>query len=581
MGWSWILPGHPANVAKSLLDHKCCGGSRDHILWGFNNTEDYENVGIGDKVFLYATRSVKAIVAVGRVIEKFENEEHYWPIRGPWRYRIRIEPSIICLGDTSVIDLWRSCLNNCKSGNCRKCDDLEDRYKQLSKELSEIVKLVGLRRGQPTKIQEDEARRIKDVLSKTSLCKPWHTEGIHVVGVGDSVSRLSDLKLLIALHLLAGKNVIVYGPPGSGKTSLVRGLGEELGIRYHIITGNPEWTPYDVVGGRGINGVFRAGFATKAVIDGWRSLRELGKPVFLIVDEINRANVDLAFGGIFTLLDLSHRGNPLIRGEDLGDASGFGDVLIDGDLYVPYSFRVLATMNSYDKALLFKLGYALLRRFALIEMRRGFKLQESLESQDSNFIDWVEKDEVKNALRNCSLRESLKLDLIEGELLLKREKYGDYALLDPTLSSNLQQLSVSGVLEKLAVNSGLKGGIQLPDLILAIACYINNELSRFSVEVTEAPVADTIKFLVVSTLLDEDLASKHLSTLIDEALSSYVIPQLDILADRVRAESFKLMASETRGLKETLEKLSEELGELGLKRTSTLLKRLSGGESVF
>ena len=39
-------------------------------------------------------------------------------------------------------------------------------------------------------------------------------------------------------------------------------------------------------------------------------------------------------------------------------------------LRVPYAFRVLATMNSYDRSLLYKLGYALRRRFAIIEFER-------------------------------------------------------------------------------------------------------------------------------------------------------------------------------------------------------------------
>jgi len=581
----WILQGHPANIAKSLLDHKCCGGSEDHILWGFKNDKDYERIQTGDEIFLYATETVGTIVAMGRVVDKFEvkgSSTTYWPIGGPWPYEIKVEPLIICFDD-SVKDKWESCRDNCKRKNCPECKGLEGPYEELRKNLSELINLVKGHRGGTLQIPEPLAKWIRDVLEKTDPCKPLYLTGSKGImsELGNLKSKHEDLKLLIVLHLLAGKNVIVYGPPGSHKTSLVRGLCEELGIRYHIITGNPEWTPYDAVGGRDINGIFRAGLATKAVIDGWRSLRKLGKPVFLIVDEINRANVDLAFGEIFTLLDLSHRGNPLIRGEDLGGASGFEDVLINGNLYVPYSFRVLATMNSYDKALLFKLGYALLRRFALIEMRRGFKLQGSLGSQGSNFINWVGKDEVKNALSNCGLRDSLKLDLIEGELLLKREEYGDYALLDPTLSSNLQQLHVSGVLGKLAAKSGLGNGDQLRDLILAIACYINNELSEFDVEIAEAPVADTIKFLVASTLLDEDLASKYLSALIDEALSSYAIPQLDVLADRVKAESLGLMAGGTKSLKETLEKLSQELGGLGLKRTSALLKRLSGGKSVF
>jgi MoxR-like ATPase len=40
-----------------------------------------------------------------------------------------------------------------------------------------------------------------------------------------------------------------------------------------------------------------------------------------------------------------------------------------GDLKIPINFRVIATMNVYDRRYLFTLGYALLRRFAVIDVR--------------------------------------------------------------------------------------------------------------------------------------------------------------------------------------------------------------------
>jgi len=36
-----------------------------------------------------------------------------------------------------------------------------------------------------------------------------------------------------------------------------------------------------------------------------------------------------------------------------------------------------------------------------------------------------------------------------------------------------------------------------------------------------------------------------------------------------------------KGVKDRVKKLSEEMGDLGLTRTSTLLRRLAGGESVL
>ena len=45
---------------------------------------------------------------------------------------------------------------------------------------------------------------------------------------------------------MAGKNLLLVGPPGSGKTGYIRELLGELGIDYVLRTGNPEWTVFDV-----------------------------------------------------------------------------------------------------------------------------------------------------------------------------------------------------------------------------------------------------------------------------------------------------------------------------------------------
>jgi hypothetical protein len=395
---------------------------------------------------------------------------------------------------------------------------------------------------------------------------------------GEREVRISDLEKLLVLHLIAGKNVIVLGPPGSGKTGLVKDLCENLVVKCNIATGNPEWTPFDTIGGYGVDGGFRAGFITVSVAECLKSLRSSGRPVFLIIDEINRANVDLAFGPLFTLLDVSHRDSPLLaieRGK-VSDLSVLGEVL-DGDrLYVPYSFRILATMNSYDRALLFKLGYALLRRFAVVEMRRDFRFEPNPEDWVNKAREWLSKHKVQ-----CSLSNTVKLDLVERELLLSRPQLNDYAPLDPILHNELSSKRIKGALEELATNVGFSSWDELWSIITSIACSINEKLVESNVEVTEALLADTIKFLVVATLLYKGWASKHLRALLDEALSSYVVPQLDILADRVRAERLGLMLEGGKGVKVRIEKLSEEMEKLGLTRTSTLLKRLAGGGSVL
>jgi MoxR-like ATPase len=231
-------------------------------------------------------------------------------------------------------------------------------------------------------------------------------------------------------------------------------LCETLGVECSIVTGNPEWTPFDTIGGRGVDGAFRPGFITSSIIRCWRSLKGSGRPEFLVIDEINRANVDLAFGGLFTLLDVSHRGNPLIV-----DARGLGvadDVLVDSNLYVPYSFRVLATMNSYDRAMLFKLGYALLRRFAVVEMRRNFSFKPNPQG-------WVEN--VRNKVKTweeCDLKRSVDIQVIDRELRLSRPQFKDYALLDLTLHNALEKGGGTlGALGELAEKLGFGGAEEL------------------------------------------------------------------------------------------------------------------------
>jgi hypothetical protein len=581
VGRSWVLPGHPANIARSLLDHRCCGGDRDYVLWAFRNQKDRDDLQPGDMVFFYATRPVKSIVAVGLVgEERFESNEPYWSIGGPWTYRFKVEPLIVCFNGDNVMGKWSSCRDKCKVEDCEECGELEEHYARLSQQLSVIAILVGGSRGQKVEIPEPLARWIVEVLGQSNLCRFLGVEGWVKgrIAAGEEEAGVGDLGELLILHLIAGKNVVVLGPPGSGKTKLVKDLCENLGVKCNIVTGNPEWTPFDTTGGYGVDGRFRAGFITSSVAECLKSLRSSGRPVFLIIDEINRANVDLAFGPLFTLLDLSHRDSPLLaieRGK-VSDLSVLGEVL-DGDrLYVPYSFRILATMNSYDRALLFKLGYALLRRFAVVEMRRDFRFEPNPEDWVNKAREWLNKYKVQ-----CSLSNTVKLDLVERELLLSRPQLNDYALLDPIFRSELSSKRIKGVLEELATSGGFSSWDELWSIITSIACRINEKLVESNVEVTEAPLTDTIKFLVAATLLDKGWASKHIRALLDEALSSYVVPQLDILADRVRAERLGLMLEGGKGVKDRVEALSREMGDLGLTRTSTLLRRLAGGGSVL
>jgi MoxR-like ATPase len=168
----------------------------------------------------------------------------------------------------------------------------------------------------------------------------------------------------------AGKHVILTGPPGTGKTSLSF-LAAEVGQASLLCTGylpttaTTEWTTFETIGGfqptvEGL--IFRAGMFVEAI--------ESGR--WLVIDELNRANFDRAFGQLFTVLS----GQPVVlpfrrRGRTSNiSIVPFGvETPPDTDpIRVPASWRIVATMNMFDKNLLFEMSFALMRRFAFIEV---------------------------------------------------------------------------------------------------------------------------------------------------------------------------------------------------------------------
>jgi MoxR-like ATPase len=225
---------------------------------------------------------------------------------------------------------------------------------------------------------EDEVPEAETILGHAELVPLPEAELFD--GLFFSREERERIRNALTAAVRSGKHVIFTGPPGTGKTELAENACRALVDRnvaytgYQLSTATADWSTFDTVGGymprqEGDGSLeFTPGQVLKRLLNVDHARNEL-----LIIDEINRADIDKAFGQLFTVLSgqsvqlpFERDGNEIeILPIDEYDPVGGLD---PHEYVVPETWRVFATMNSYDKTSLYEMSYAFMRRFTFVRV---------------------------------------------------------------------------------------------------------------------------------------------------------------------------------------------------------------------
>ena len=142
------------------------------------------------------------------------------------------------------------------------------------------------------------------------------------------VGRDRELDLILAA-VVAGRDLLLEGPPGTSKSTILRAITASWGIPLHFVEGNAELTPAKLVGHHNPARVLREDYSADNFVPGplVAAMREGG---FLYVEEFNRAPED-TLNTLLTAMAEREVNVPRV-----------------GRIAAADSFRLVASMNPFD-----------------------------------------------------------------------------------------------------------------------------------------------------------------------------------------------------------------------------------------
>ena len=316
-------------------------------------------------------------------------------------------------------------------------------------------------------------------------------------------------------------HLILQGPPGTGKSSLARALCESFHVSTLPVTAHEDWTVFDVIGRlelrlnseRKEEIVPVNGYFTEAVIRcaNW-IVRHFDNPTepqaeWLLIDEINRAHTDRAFGELFTVLGTDAALPTTLPHQRDGNRN----------LVVPKRFRIIATLNSFDRQFVNNLSQAIRRRFTFITVNIPDKRPNSVAWTNTTAPVPLALQEYSIVIRRAAARVAERLTSLDSS-----KTSGMFKTLREKLNGPLAPLMAN-----------------LFDLIERVR-YAGPDQKIPHLPIGTAQLIDTVELFMLR-VVQEDLANSEAGSILDWAVSVKIVPLFD--SDVVAPEALKEFAA--------------------------------------